>query len=95
LKKNPATNLRRERQMEGIKAAKARGVYKGRPPSIKPEAVAALKVEGLGATAIAKRLGINRASVYRLLGDLCDHGGPGRIIIATLARIRRAMKRGG
>jgi DNA invertase Pin-like site-specific DNA recombinase len=25
------TNLRRERQMEGIAAAKARGVYKGRP----------------------------------------------------------------
>ena len=28
------TNLRRERQMEGIAAAKAKGVYKGRPPSI-------------------------------------------------------------
>jgi DNA invertase Pin-like site-specific DNA recombinase len=51
----------------GVKAAKARGVYKGRPPSIKPEAIAALKAEGLGATAIANRLGINRASVYRLL----------------------------
>jgi DNA invertase Pin-like site-specific DNA recombinase len=61
------TNLRRERQMEGIKAAKARGVYQGRPPSIKPEMIAALKAEGLGATAIARRLGINRASVYRLL----------------------------
>jgi DNA invertase Pin-like site-specific DNA recombinase len=61
------TNLRRERQLEGIKAAKARGVYKGRPPSIQPESIAAPKAEGLGATAIAKRLGINRASVYRLL----------------------------
>lgn len=28
------TNLRRERQLEGIRAAKARGVYKGRKPSI-------------------------------------------------------------
>ena len=28
------TNLRRERQLEGIQAAKARGVYKGRRPSI-------------------------------------------------------------
>ena len=28
--------------MEGIAAAKAAGVYKGRPPSIKPDAVAAL-----------------------------------------------------
>jgi DNA invertase Pin-like site-specific DNA recombinase len=28
------TNLRRERQLEGIAKAKAAGVYKGRPPSI-------------------------------------------------------------
>jgi DNA invertase Pin-like site-specific DNA recombinase len=62
------TNLRRERQMEGIKAAKARGVYKGRPPSIKPEMIAALKAVGLGPTVIARRLGINRCSVYGLLG---------------------------
>ena len=30
------TNLRRERQLEGIAAAKARGVYRGRKPSIDP-----------------------------------------------------------
>ena len=28
------TNLRKERQMEGIAKAKAAGVYKGRPPSV-------------------------------------------------------------
>jgi len=61
------TNLRRERQLEGVAAAKARGVYKGRPPSIKPAAVAELKVAGLGPAAIAKKLGIGRASVYRAL----------------------------
>lgn len=61
------TNLRRERQMEGIAAAKDRGVYKGRKPDIDPEKVRALQAEGLGATEIAKRLGIGRASVYRLL----------------------------
>ena len=44
------TNLRRERQMEGIAAAKAKGVYKGRPASIEAADVAALKAEGLGAT---------------------------------------------
>ncbi len=33
------TNLRRERQMEGIAAAKARGVYRGRKPSIDPAEV--------------------------------------------------------
>ncbi len=30
------TNLRKERQLEGIADAKARGVYKGRKPSIDP-----------------------------------------------------------
>src|SRR3984885_15485179 len=61
------TNLRRERQMEGITAAKAKGVYKGRPATIEAEEIAKLKAEGLGATAIAERLGIGRASVYRLM----------------------------
>lgn len=64
------TNLRRERQSEGIKAAKARGVYKGRKPSIDPAEVRRLREqEGLGPAAIAKRLGIGRASVYRVLGE--------------------------
>jgi DNA invertase Pin-like site-specific DNA recombinase len=61
------TAIRRERQMEGIAAAKKAGVYRGRKPSIKPEAVAKLREEGLGATEISKRLGIGRASVYRVL----------------------------
>ncbi len=61
------TNLRRERQMEGIGAAKQRGVYKGRKPSIDPDAVRKLRGEGVGATEIAKRLGVGRASVYRVL----------------------------
>ena len=61
------TNLRRERQMEGIAKAKAAGVYKGRPPKIRATEVAALKAQGLGATAIADRLGIGRASVYRVM----------------------------
>src|SRR3984885_1630065 len=57
------TNLRRERQLKGISAAKARGVYKGRPATIEVSKVAALKAQGLGATEIAKRLGVGRASV--------------------------------
>jgi DNA invertase Pin-like site-specific DNA recombinase len=61
------TAIRKERQMEGITVAKAAGVYKGRPPSIKPDDVAALKAKGLGATEVAKRFKIGRASVYRLL----------------------------
>lgn len=39
------TNLRRERQMEGIAAAKARGVYRGRKPSIDPAEVYRLYVD--------------------------------------------------
>jgi DNA invertase Pin-like site-specific DNA recombinase len=61
------TNLRRERQMEGIAKAKAEGVYKGRKPSIDADAVRKLHEEGVGATEIAKRLGIVRSSVYRIL----------------------------
>ncbi len=60
------TNLRRERQLEGIAAAKAKGVYKGRPKSIDVSQVKSLLEGGFGPTAIAKRLGIGRASVYRL-----------------------------
>ena len=62
------TNLRRERQMEGIAKAKAAGVYRGRKPSIDLDKVKELKDKGLGATEIAKHLKISRASVYRVLG---------------------------
>jgi len=63
------TSLRRERQMEGIEAARARGAYKGRKPSIDASEVVRLRhVENLGPAAIARKLGIGRASVYRVLG---------------------------
>ena len=72
------TNLRRERQLEGISAAKARGVYKGRKPSIDAGEVRRLRHdEKLGPAAIARRLGIGRASVYRLLGKAAISGGNG------------------
>lgn len=61
------TNLRRERQMEGIAKAKAKGVYKGRKPTVNAARVRELSTQGMGATAIAKELGIGRASVYRAL----------------------------
>ena len=51
------TNLRRERQLEGIARAKAKGVYKGRKPSIDRAKVCELAAQGLGGTEIAKRLG--------------------------------------
>jgi DNA invertase Pin-like site-specific DNA recombinase len=56
-----------ERQREGIAKAKAAGKYKGRPVSIDAVQIGRLRAE-LGPAAIAKRLGIARSSVYRVLG---------------------------
>jgi DNA invertase Pin-like site-specific DNA recombinase len=58
-----------ERQREGIAKAAAEGKYKGRKP-LAPNVeadVLSLKAERVGATEIAKRLGIARKSVYRIL----------------------------
>ena len=62
------TTLRRERQIEGIAKAKERGVYMGRKSTIDVEKVRELKDSGMGATAIAREMGIDRTSVYRVLG---------------------------
>jgi DNA invertase Pin-like site-specific DNA recombinase len=58
-----------ERQREGIAKAKSEGKYKGRAPTARAKTAEAkaLAAEGIGATEIAKRLGIGRASVYRVL----------------------------
>jgi DNA invertase Pin-like site-specific DNA recombinase len=63
-----------ERQREGIAKAKADGKYKGRKPTAQAKSaeVLALKKQGVGASEIAKRLGIGRASVYRVI----DRGIP-------------------
>ena len=55
-----------ERQREGIAKTKAEGKYAGRKPTIDPVEVARLKAEGVDASEISRRLGIGRASVYRL-----------------------------
>lgn len=61
-------DIRRERQMDGIAKAKAAGKYRGRKRSIDPAEIAALKAQGHGASTIARKLGIGRASVYRVSG---------------------------
>jgi DNA invertase Pin-like site-specific DNA recombinase len=74
----PQRYLRRERQLEGIAAAKTRGVYKGRKPSIDADEVLRLRHdEKLGPAAIARQLGIGRASVYRVLGKRAVNGADG------------------
>jgi DNA invertase Pin-like site-specific DNA recombinase len=57
-----------ERQREGIAKAKAEGKYRGRAPTARAKAddVLRLAAEGVGAAEIARRLGIHRASVYRV-----------------------------
>ena len=61
------TNLRAERQAEGIAKAKEQGKYKGRRTSIDVDKVKELVKQGMGATKIARELKIGRASVYRVL----------------------------
>ena len=58
---------RKELQRIGIEKAKKEGKFKGRQPTIDYKEVEKLWDSGLGATAIAKQMGIHRDSVYRIL----------------------------
>jgi DNA invertase Pin-like site-specific DNA recombinase len=57
----------RDRQRAGIQAAKAKGVYKGRPTTFDRARIVALRKEGMGATEIAKAVGCKRGNVYKAL----------------------------
>ena len=59
----------KQRQAEGIAAAKARGVYQGRPQSVDYSAILQLKSQGLRVTAIAAKMGCSRGTVYKNLGE--------------------------
>ncbi len=59
------TNLRRERQAEGIIAAKMRGVYRGRRATINMEEIQMKLNEGASPTNIARAMGISRGTVYK------------------------------
>src|SRR6202048_3838137 len=84
------TNLRRERQLEGIAKAKAAGVYKGRKPSIDVGKIDALRASGLGPTEIARELKIGRASVYRVVAQ--SAGQSGRVDICDRCHRCRAQR---
>lgn len=64
-------DLTLERQREGIANAKAEGAYKGRAPTARRQAddVLALIADGVWPLDVATRLGIGRASVYRVIDD--------------------------
>jgi DNA invertase Pin-like site-specific DNA recombinase len=57
------------RQRDGIAKAKAEGRYRGRAPTARAKSgeIRALARSGVGASAIAEKLFISRASVYRIL----------------------------
>jgi DNA invertase Pin-like site-specific DNA recombinase len=61
-------DLIRTRQLEGVAAAKARGVYKGRKPSItdaKAREIYRRMEAGESATALGKEYGVTRQTIYR------------------------------
>ena len=55
----------KDRQRAGIEAAKARGVYKGRPVTFDHAKIVALRKEGLGATEIARAVDCKRETSTR------------------------------
>lgn len=63
-----------ERQREGIARAKREGRNKGRVPTARRQAteIVRLQSEGVRPSEIASRLGIGRASVYRVLAARTD-----------------------
>jgi DNA invertase Pin-like site-specific DNA recombinase len=65
------TTLRKERQLEGIARAKAEGKYRGRQPTARRKSlqVVSLIKEGLTRQAVADKLDIGIASVYRILKE--------------------------
>lgn len=58
-----------ERQREGIAKAKAEGRYKGRKPTARAKTDDVLKLanQNIGPSEIARRVGVSRSSVYRIL----------------------------
>jgi DNA invertase Pin-like site-specific DNA recombinase len=61
-----------ERQREGIAKAKEKGVYTGRRPTAREkssEVLRLIKQEGMGKKAVANKLGIGVASVYRIMKE--------------------------
>ena len=61
------TNLRKERQAEGIAKARAAGKYTGGKPRIDSDQIRALSESGTGPSKIAKEMGCSRQTVYRAL----------------------------
>ena len=65
------SDIRRERQMDGIKKAQERGVRFGRKRRLVPERIEQirdLRAAGTTVPEIIRQTGLSKASVYRALG---------------------------
>ena len=58
-----------------IDAAKAKGIYKGRPVTFDRARIVSLRKEGMGVTEIAKAVGCKRGNVYKTLTAAGLNGG--------------------
>jgi DNA invertase Pin-like site-specific DNA recombinase len=77
----------KERQRAGIEAAKAKGVYKGRPVTLDHAKLLELHRSGLGPTAIANVMNCSRGAVYKVLkAEKYGDGEP----VKPMSRARRA-----
>ena len=63
------TDVRRERQAEGIAKAKKAGVYTGGKPRIDRREVLKLINDGQGPAKVARKLKVSRMSVYRIMKE--------------------------
>lgn len=63
------TDLRRERQLEGIAKAKEEGRYRGRPVTIDGEAIRAALAAGDKPAVVARRFNVARSTVYRVAAE--------------------------
>jgi DNA invertase Pin-like site-specific DNA recombinase len=67
------TSLRKERQMEGIAKAKARGDHLGRPKTVTDEVeqkVSAMRAEGASIRVIAAAIGYSTATVQKIMKEV-------------------------
>ncbi|MDP9732129.1 UNVERIFIED_ORG: DNA invertase Pin-like site-specific DNA recombinase [Rhizobium sp. SORGH_AS260] len=63
------TDLRKERQLEGIAKAKEEGRYKGRPVTVDGDAIRAALAVGDKPAAVARRFNVARSTVYRIIAE--------------------------
>lgn len=69
------TEIRKERQLDGIEAAKEKGVEFGRKAKLTQAQIEEMKVKraaGVLIKDLMKEFGLSKASVYRLLGEVAD-----------------------